>query len=159
MVQSALNDREVQQRYCTQRAGISIPGEESTYAPSIRKMISPPREFTARAQRQRQRDQTKRSPKRRKASRNTKQVNNQSESKKGQSKWKNETKQAKKEAKSKTSEVQRRRIPNKASVNKETYRTGSPIVYRATMAINNGFESKSSAEQRTSKGGMTVSIQ
>jgi len=30
-------------------------------------------------------------------------------------------------------------------------------VYGATMAINNRFESKSSTEQRTSKGGMTVS--
>jgi len=33
----------------TRRAGISVP-EESPYAPSIRKMISPPREFTAKAQ-------------------------------------------------------------------------------------------------------------
>jgi len=65
---------------CTQRAGIRVP-EESTYAPSIRKMISAPREFTARAQSQRQREQTKRSLKRWKkskgqheASRNMKQV-------------------------------------------------------------------------------------
>jgi hypothetical protein len=120
-------------------------------------MISPPREFMARAQRQSQREQTKRSPKRQKAIRNTKQVNNQRESKKGQSKWKNETKQAKRQAQSKTCEVHRRRIPNKASVNKETYRMGSPKVYRATMAINNRFESKLTTEQRTSKGGMTVS--
>jgi hypothetical protein len=120
-------------------------------------MISPPREFTARAQRQRQRELTKRSRKRRKASRNTKQVNNQSKSNKGQSKWKNETKQAKRQGKSKTSKVQRRRIPNKSLVNKETYRTGSPKVYRAMMAINTRFESKSSTEQLTSKGGMTVS--
>jgi len=35
---------------CTQTAGISVPGEESTYAPSIRKMICPPRELTAKAQ-------------------------------------------------------------------------------------------------------------
>jgi len=57
MDQSALNDREVQRHpesgdKCTQRAGISVP-DESTYAPSIRKMISPPREFTAKAQSQR----------------------------------------------------------------------------------------------------------
>ena len=32
----------------------------------------------------------------------------------------------------------------------------SSYVYRDTMAINNRFESKSSAEQRTSKGGMTM---
>jgi len=104
---------------CTQRAGISVPREESTYAPSIRKIISPPSEFTAKAQSQRQPEQTKRTPKRRKASRNTKQVSNQSESKKGQSKWKNETKQAKRQAKSQTSEIQRRRLPKDASVNKD----------------------------------------
>ena len=50
---------------CTRRAGISVP-EESTYAPSIQKMINPPGEFTATAQSHRQREQTKRSPKRRK---------------------------------------------------------------------------------------------
>jgi len=50
----------------TRRAGISVPGEESTYAPSIRKMINPPKEFTARARSQRQREQTERSPNRRK---------------------------------------------------------------------------------------------
>jgi hypothetical protein len=35
---------------CTQRAGISVP-EESTYVPSIRKMISPPRDITGKARR------------------------------------------------------------------------------------------------------------
>ena len=104
---------------CTQRAGISVSREESTYAPSIWKMISPPGEFMAKAQRQRQREQTKQSLKRRKASRNTKQVNNQSESKKGQSKWKNDMKQAKRQAKLKTSEIQRRKLPKDASVNKD----------------------------------------
>jgi len=136
---------------CTQRAGICVP-DESTYALSIRKMMSPPREFTARAQSQRQREQTKRSPKWRtetrckskhEASQNTKQVNKQSESKKGQTKWKNEMKQAKRDeisqpgpakrqAKSKTSKVQRRRIRNTASASKVTYRTGSPNVYRSS---------------------------
>jgi len=82
-------------------------------------MISPPRWFTAKAQSQRQWEQTKRSPKRRKASRNTKQVNNHSESQKGQSKWKNKTKQAKRQAKPKTSEIQRRRLPKDVSVNKD----------------------------------------
>jgi hypothetical protein len=114
---------------CTQRAEISVP-EKSTYAPSIRKMISPPREFTAKAQSQRQREQTKRSPKRRKASRNTKQVSNQSGSKKGQSKWKNETKQAKRQAKSKTSEIQRRRLRKDTSVNKDHHK--STEVHKST---------------------------
>jgi len=127
--QSALNDREVQRHpesgdKCTQSVGISVP-EESTYAPSIRTMISSTREFTAKAQSQRQPEQTKRSPKRRKSSRNTKQVNNQSESKKGQSKWKNETKQAKRQVKLKTSEVQRRSPPKDASINKITKRLPS----------------------------------
>jgi len=53
--QSALNDREVQRHpesddKCTQRAGISVP-EESTHAPSIRNMISPSSESTAKARR------------------------------------------------------------------------------------------------------------
>jgi len=48
----------------TERAGIHIPWEESTYAPSIRNMISPPREFTTRVRSLRQREQTKQSSKR-----------------------------------------------------------------------------------------------
>jgi len=48
----------------TGRAGISVPGGESTYAPSIRKMISPPRGCTARARSQRQWEQTERGLKR-----------------------------------------------------------------------------------------------
>jgi len=48
----------------TRRAGMSVP-EESTYAPSIRKMISPP-ENSRPKPKVRQREQTKRSPKRRK---------------------------------------------------------------------------------------------
>jgi len=147
---------------CTQRAGISVP-----------------RVFTTKAHSQRQREQTNRSPKRRKevkgstqskwkheASRTTKQVK-----KKGQSKWKNEMKAsgkmrrskrsrpspAKRQAKSKTSEIQRRKLPKDASVIKDHQKsTGSSYVYRTTGAINNRFESKSSTEQRTSKGGMTV---
>jgi len=103
---------------CTRRAGISVPRNESTYAPSIQKMIRPHGEITTKAHSKRQWERTKRSPKRRTACRNMKQVNNQRESEKGQSKWKNETKQAKRQAKSKTSEIQRPRLPKDVSVNK-----------------------------------------
>jgi len=136
----------------TRRAGISVP-EESTYAPSIRKMISPPREFTAKAQKSEttRTDQAKsekaKSKSKHEASQQSKRVKERT------MQVENETKQAKGQAKSKTSEVQRQRIPNKASGNKETYRTGSPKIYRATTAVNNGSESMSSAEQRTSKRG------
>ena len=50
----------------TRWPGISFPGEEATYAPSIQKMIRPPRQFMARARSQRQQEQTKQCPKRRK---------------------------------------------------------------------------------------------
>jgi len=126
---------------CTQRAGICVPREESTYAPSIRKMISPPRQFTAKAERVVERSTQCKS--KHEASRNTKQVK-----RKGQSKWKNETKASanndmkasgkmrrskgsrprpgKRQAKSKTSEIQRRRLLKDASVNKDHQKsTGS----------------------------------
>jgi len=64
---------------CTQRAGISVPREESTYAPSIRKMISPPREFRAKARRVV--GMSTQCKSKHKASRNTKQVEPQSSSK------------------------------------------------------------------------------
>jgi hypothetical protein len=60
----------------TQRAKIDVPGEELTYAPSIRKMISPPRELTTRAQREVKR--SRQSKLQHDASRNTKQVETQS---------------------------------------------------------------------------------
>jgi hypothetical protein len=137
---------------CTQRARISVPREESTYAPSIRKMISPPREFTTKAQSQTTRtDQAKFEKVKRSRQVNTKLVETPSKSKhqagqcpkrvkkQGQSMWKNVTKAsakmrrkqvekldepsrprpAKRQAKSKTSEVQRRRLPKDASVNKD----------------------------------------
>jgi len=107
--QSALNDREVQQHpesdnECTQRAGISIP-EESTYAHSIRRMISPPREFTTKAQSQTTRTFQAKSEKVKRCWKvNTKLVETRSKSKhktgqwpkrvkkQGQSMWKNKTK-------------------------------------------------------------------
>jgi len=65
---------------------------------------------------------------------------------------------ARRQAKSKTSEIQRRRLLKDASLNKDHPKsTGSSEVYRNTTAINNRIQSKSSTEQRTSKGGMTVS--
>jgi len=126
---------------CTQRVGIRVP-EESTYAPSIRKMISPPSDFTAKAQSQRQRQHTKRSPNRGKASRNMKLVEARSIWKHQAGQWPSESnskakasgkmrreqvqkwdkaswpRPAKRQAKLKTSEVQRRRLPKDASVNK-----------------------------------------
>jgi len=83
--QSPLNDGEVQRHpesgdTCTQRAGICVP-EESIYAPSFRKMISPPREFRAKAQSERQWEKTKWSPKMWKASRNTNLVEARTKSK------------------------------------------------------------------------------
>jgi len=61
---------------CTQRAEIRVPRAVSTYAPSIRKMTIPPREFTAKA-----RNGEKMFKDQRKASRNTKLVEPRSMSK------------------------------------------------------------------------------
>jgi len=90
----------------------------------------------------------------------------------GQCKWKNGTnasarirrskwsrpRAAKTQAKSKTPEIQGRRLPKDASVNKDHPKyTRSSWLYQTTWAIINHFESKSSMEQPTSKWGMTVS--
>jgi len=78
--------------------------------------------------------------------------------------WKNETKASGKIRRSKstktsqkTSEVEDLRSPETKAAKRRVGQQRSPKVYRTTTAINNRFESKSSTEQRTSKGGMTVS--
>jgi hypothetical protein len=78
---------------CTQRAEISVR-EESTYAPNIRKMISPKSETTRTDQAKSEKAKSK---SKHEASRSTKQVETPSRSmtkrvkKQGQSEWENET--------------------------------------------------------------------
>jgi len=145
----------------TRRAGISVPGEESTYAPSIRKMINPPKEFTARARSQRQREQTERSPNRRKQLETRSKSTIKASKRKDKARGKMRRSRPRDKRSRRSSKVQRQRMQNDASVNKETYRTGprevDREVYRATMAINNRLQNKSSEVQQTSKGGMIMS--
>jgi len=132
---------------CTHRAGISVPREESTYAPCIWKMISPPREFTAKARRVVER--STQCKLKHEASRNTKQVEPRSRSKRKakasgkmrrkqvqkshESRWKNETKQAKSTKTSqKTSEVEDLRNPETKAAERRVGQQRSPKVYRSS---------------------------
>ena len=136
----------------TQRARINVPRDDSIYAPSIRKMISPPGEFTAKARRDVKR--SRRSKSQHEASRNTKQVETRSRAtrqakasvkmrqkqkeKRDKSKWKNDTKQAKSTKTSqKTSEVEDLRSPETKAAERHVGQQRTPKVYWKFISLPN----------------------